>query len=456
MVRETTVTEISWGPRQTGARKMTQLLLAWLLMVPLVVLAVHTQFSFQQGSRNSDEGQSLALQIASSDAGVSVAYRILVYVAYAMILWLIFTHLSRVLHAASQCKPALLLCGIVLASVIWSQAPFISLRTGLYYLVDTFFAFYLLSAFNLEELMDLMMMLGTTLAILSALMIVAFPQYGLVQQTAHHGVWQGIFAEKNDAAKNWLFLLTPVCNRRIFQPRSMIYASMILLFLGMTKSATAIVAFAIYAAFMMCLPFFRRLSLRRAAFSIAVVAVITVLSASVMIEIAPHVAGLLGRDPTLTGRTDIWAVLLQSVQKHPMLGYGYSAFWMGTAGESGLVYMAIHWSFGYAHNGFLEVLLQLGILGVAAVLLMLLQAATNALVCVRNEASLGVEWLAGLVFLTLLYNIDEGTMLFSRSLMSVIFVVTCGGLAMARAQRQERVRAAASAGRRVVEAVGHA
>jgi len=78
------------------------------------------------------------------------------------------------------------------------------------------------------------------------------------------------------------------------------------------------------------------------------------------------------------------------------------------------------------------------------------------LVCVRNEASLGVEWLAGLVFLTLLYNIDEGTMLFSRSLMSVIFVVTCGGLAMARAQRQERVRAAASAGRRVVEAVGHA
>jgi len=224
----------------------------------------------------------------------------------------------------------------------------------------------------------------------------------------------------------------------------------------MTKSATAIVAFAIYAAFMMCLPFFRRLSLRRAAFSIAVVAVITVLSASVMIEVAPHVAGLLGRDPTLTGRTDIWAVLLQSVQKHPMLGYGYSAFWMGTAGESGLVYMAIHWSFGYAHNGFLEVLLQLGILGVAAVLLMLLQAATNALVCVRNEASLGVEWLAGLVFLTLLYNIDEGTMLFSRSLMSVIFVVTCGGLAMARAQRQERVRAAASAGRRVVEAVGHA
>src|SRR6202034_4631743 len=132
---ETTVTKISWGPRPMGERKITQLLVAWLLMVPLVVLAVHTQFSFQQGSRNSDEGQSLALQIASANSGVSVAFRILVYVAYAVILWLICTHLSRGLRAASQCKPALLPCGIVLASVIWSQAPFISLRTGLYYLV---------------------------------------------------------------------------------------------------------------------------------------------------------------------------------------------------------------------------------------------------------------------------------------------------------------------------------
>jgi exopolysaccharide production protein ExoQ len=449
------VTEISWRPQPKGKRKMRQLLLAWLLMVPLVVLAVHTQFSFLNGLRNSDEGQSVAFEM-TPDNGVGIVYRVLVYVAYAVIGWLILTNLPRVLRAISQCKPALLVCGIVLASVIWSQAPVVSLRTGLYYLLDTLFAFYLLSAFSLEELMELMMMLGTTLAILSALTIVAFPQYGLVQQTVHHGAWQGIFAEKNDAAKNWMFLLTPVCNRRIFQPRSMIYAGMILLFLGMTKSSTAIVAFAVYAAFMMCLPFFKRLSLRSAAFGIAVAVLITALSVSVLIEVAPHVAGLLGRDPTLTGRTDIWAVLLQSVQKHPMLGYGYSAFWTGMAGESGLVYMTIHWSFAYAHNGFLEVLLQVGMIGLAAVALMLLQAGANALVCVRNEDSLGIDWLAGLVFLTLLYNIDEGTLLFSRSLMSIIFVMTCGGLAMARAQLQERVRATASAGRSVVEAVGHA
>jgi O-antigen ligase len=447
---------MSWRPQPKGKRKMPQLLLAWLLMVPLVVLAVHTQFSFLNGLRNSDEGQGLASQMTAPDEGMGIFFRVFTHLVYAVLVWLIGTHLSRVLRAISQCKPTLLVCGIVLASVIWSQDPAVSLRCGLYYLVDTLFAFYLLTAFSLEELMELMMMLGTALAILSVVMIVAFPEYGLVQQTAHHGVWQGIFSEKNDAAKNWMFLLTPVCNRRIFQPRSMLYAGMILLFLGMTKSATAIVAFAVYVAFMMCLPFFKRLSLRSVAFSIAAAVLMTVLSASVLIEMAPQLTGLLGRDLTLTGRTDIWAVLLQSVQKQPVLGYGFSAFWTGMMGESGLVYMTIHWNFAYAHNGFLEVLLQVGMIGMAAVALMLLQAAANALVCVRNEASAGVDWLVGLFFLTLLYNIDEGTMLFPHSLVSVIFVMTCGGLAMARARLHERVCAAGTVGGRAIGAVGHA
>jgi O-antigen ligase len=435
---------------------MSHLLLAWLLMVPLVVLAVHTQFSFQQGLRNTDEGQSIALQMASPDVGVSIAYRFIVYAAYAIIGWLIFTNLSRVLRVMSQCKLAMLVCGIALASALWSQVPLVSVRSALYYALDTLFAFYLLSAFSLDELMELMMMLGTTLAILSAVLIVAFPQYGLVQQTVHHGVWQGIFAEKNDAAKNWIFLLTPVCNRTIFRPLSMLYAAMILVFLGMTHSVTAIVVLAVYLAFMICFPLLKRLSRREAAVAAVAIASLFVMSLFVLSQAAPQLAGLLGRDHTLTGRTEIWAVLLQSVQKHPMLGYGYSAFWMGMTGESSLVYMTIHWNFAYAHNGFLEVLLQVGLVGLAAVLLMLLQAAANALACLRESDHVGTNWLWGLVILTVLYNIDEGTLLFYRSLMSVIFVMTCGGLAIARAGLGRKEYAAIMAPNRLVEVLEHA
>jgi O-antigen ligase len=287
-------------------------------------------------------------------------------------------------------------------------------------------------------------------------MVFAFPEYGLVQQTAHHGVWQGIFSEKNDAAKNWIFLLTPVCNRTIFKPLSMLYAGVILVFLGMTHSVTAVVVLAVYLLFMMCLPYLRRLSKREALVVAMVIVSAVFVFLFILSQVAPQIAGLLGRDYTLTGRTEIWAVLLQSVQKHPMLGYGYSAFWMGMTGESSLVYMTIHWNFAYAHNGFLEVLLQVGLVGLAAVLLMLLQAAANGAACVRESNRVGTTWLLGLVILTVLYNIDEGTLLFYRSLMSVIFVMTCGGLAMARARLREREYAVPVVRNRVVEVLKHA
>lgn len=148
------MTEINWRPRLIGNRKMSQLLIAWVLMLPLVVLAVHTRFSFLNNLGNSDQGQILINQLTAPDDGMSNVYRVLVYGLYAVLGWFIFTNFALVLRAISQCKPAVLVCGIVLASVIWSQEPLFSLRNSLYYIVDTLFAFYLLSAFSLEELME--------------------------------------------------------------------------------------------------------------------------------------------------------------------------------------------------------------------------------------------------------------------------------------------------------------
>ena len=62
------------------------------------------------------------------------------------------------------------------------------------------------------------------------------------------------------------------------------------------------------------------------------------------------------RDATLTGRTDIWAGLLPDVTQHPLFGYGFGSFW--TAAR---IYQH---DIGEAHNGYLEVCLGLGFVGV--------------------------------------------------------------------------------------------
>ena len=80
------------------------------------------------------------------------------------------------------------------------------------------------------------------------------------------------------------------------------------------------------------------------------------------------------------GRTDIWVLVMRSIAKRPLLGYGYYAFWQGLKGESGNIIVAAHWVFGYAHNGVLEIWLQLGLVGTALSFVTLFQAIEKCLV----------------------------------------------------------------------------
>jgi len=73
----------------------------------------------------------------------------------------------------------------------------------------------------------------------------------------------------------------------------------------------------------------------------------------------------IGKDPTLTGRTILWQDLITLGKRHFFLGYGYEGFWtpliMPDLKE---VSGGIHsWGPTQSHNGYIEVFLNLGILG---------------------------------------------------------------------------------------------
>ena len=81
------------------------------------------------------------------------------------------------------------------------------------------------------------------------------------------------------------------------------------------------------------------------------------------------VVDLLGKDLSLNGRTDLWSYLIGRVMTRPILGFGYAGFWENY--EEGLgVYKTIPWltsalkGTGNAHSGYIEFLLQLGLVGV--------------------------------------------------------------------------------------------
>ncbi len=62
-----------------------------------------------------------------------------------------------------------------------------------------------------------------------------------------------------------------------------------------------------------------------------------------------------GRTTTLTGRTPLWAAVVDAIKLRPWLGYGYAIFWVGGNLDSLNVIKIAGWNAPHAHNGYLEI-----------------------------------------------------------------------------------------------------
>lgn len=113
---------------------------------------------------------------------------------------------------------------------------------------------------------------------------------------------------------------------------------------------------------------------------------------------------ILGRDETLTDRTAIWDVLLEVASNNAIVGVGYGGFW----GLSVDIYSKL--LVGQGHNGYLDVYLELGVVGIILLAAFLLAFCGR----VRREISHSFDWgVFGicLLFMALLYNQSESSFL---------------------------------------------
>jgi O-antigen ligase len=129
-------------------------------------------------------------------------------------------------------------------------------------------------------------------------------------------------------------------------------------------------------------------------------------------------AVVIGKSANLSDRTNMWASLL-SMQTHPLMGFGYQSFFLGSrisgfwgsmAGDNVLE----------AHNGYLSVYLELGTIGLCLLCLFLI--ASYRKICERLQTytpfgSLGL----GLWTILLFYNVTEAA--FEIGLLWIVFVM---------------------------------
>jgi O-antigen ligase len=84
-----------------------------------------------------------------------------------------------------------------------------------------------------------------------------------------------------------------------------------------------------------------------------------------------HFALWMGRDPTFTSRTEIWADSVRLAADQPFTGYGYNAVWSAHENRLAQYRNAPGPLYAHAHNAWIDWVLQLGVGGLAVYLLFL-------------------------------------------------------------------------------------
>jgi exopolysaccharide production protein ExoQ len=109
----------------------------------------------------------------------------------------------------------------------------------------------------------------------------------------------------------------------------------------------------------------------------------------------------LGRNTTLTGRTEMWNELFRMIT-NPLLGTGFESFWLGSRAER--LWNMYYFHPNQAHNGYVETYINLGWIGLALFMLLVISCYRNLLRMDRGSAgSLCLTYFA----VALIYNVTE-------------------------------------------------
>ena len=111
----------------------------------------------------------------------------------------------------------------------------------------------------------------------------------------------------------------------------------------------------------------------------------------------------LGRNPTLTGRTDLW-VVLRKMTVNPLLGAGFESFWLGDRLRK--LWSIFWWHPNESHNGYLETYLNLGWVGLVLLGGFMMTSYRNIIKQLSEGSKTAPLWLA-FFFVGVAYNFTE-------------------------------------------------
>lgn len=306
-----------------------------------------------------------------------------------------------------------LYCGV---SVLWSDFPDVSFKRWFRASGDVVMVLIVLSDPDwLAAIRRLLTRVGTVVVPMSILFIRYFPQMGRAYTRAGAPTWTGVATDKNGLGMiclvfglMFIFRFLQVLKgeagtgkrRLLLANGSLIVMTCYLLWEA--NSATAFACF-----FLACLPmiltYLFRFARKPAIVSSLVLTALVVPISAMFLGVGSNLVQDLGRNSTFTGRTIIWHSAFGLVH-NPLLGTGFESFWVGPRQKE--MMRLIDQGVNQAHNGYIEIYLNLGYVGLILLAFLLLTGYRRIAKSVRMQTNAGNLRLAYFI-VAIVYNLSE-------------------------------------------------
>ncbi|MDJ0690123.1 MAG: O-antigen ligase [Xenococcaceae cyanobacterium MO_188.B32] len=393
-------------------------------------------FIFSRGIINliitngASQGDKNAL--TSLSTGNYAIFNGLLMLVYLITFTLLILRWRKVLAVIIKDRYISIYLGIVLLSYFWSDFPQDTLKYGLSGVGCTAFGLYLATRYTPKEQIKILFWTFALMLISSILMAIAIPQYGFMSG-AHEGALRGIFTHKNGFGQKMIlgvliFLITALDRRNknnSWLPWLYVFISIVLIVLS--QSGNALLGLVI----MLTLFFIARIFRSRYEIMISAFLACAIVGLMAITWLAGHedvFFAAIGEDATLTGRTVIWQYVWDQIQQRPWLGYGYQGFWHDLDGASAYVNLAFG-PYGkngipHSHNGFLEILLATGFLGLSVFLIGFVINLVKAIALIRTNRDMETFWPLLYLTYTIVANLVENPLKSLDNMLWVLYSAT--------------------------------
>lgn len=303
------------------------------------------------------------------------------------------------------------LCIWALLSVGWSVDPGLTLRRSLAITGTSIAGLYLALKLDPRDQLRMMASVIGIGAVCSLVVAMTLPSIGIAHGGQWEGGgWQGVYNQKNSLGRmmsfgGLAFGLLAISEHRWRLLRTLLFSLCCALLL-MSRSASAVVVTVLVLGL---IPLRKLLRLRLRKLLPILILLLPLIGAFAFyaVEYSDELLQSLGRSPSLTGRVPLWHLVLNEIGQRPIFGWGFGAFWSSSEGRR--VSDMVNWDVivPNAHNGFLEIWLGLGLIGLTMMLISLVRALVFSVRFAWAKNDPIYMWPLLVVMFTLFYSITE-------------------------------------------------